>query len=165
MDLKLKEAFATVLKAFASEAVDEPLKVVETAKETDKVERVTLKAIDEDKRLFTAVVLRPNVIDSQGDIYDEEVVEKACHNYNEFCGEGNIQHLVQTTLAVPVESWIAKSNMDLGAGDVLEGDWVMTMRIDDNEIWDMCKKGDFTGFSVGCISLSEDLNNTKEEIE
>ena len=42
----------------------------------DKQENVA-KALDSDKRLFTAVVLRPDVPDAHGDIYDEETVEKA----------------------------------------------------------------------------------------
>ena len=117
-----------------------------------------LKSIDTDKRLFTAVVLRPNVPDSQGDIYDEDVVEKACHDFTEFCRQGNIQHLIQTELVVPVESWVAKSDMVLGEGTIKKGDWVMTSRIDNDEIWQMCKNGDFTGYSIGCKSLVENLD-------
>jgi hypothetical protein len=122
-------------------------------------EKPVVKSVDKEKRLFTAVVLRPNVADSQGDIYDEDVVEKACHDYNEFCRQANIQHLIQTNLIVPVESYIAKSSFKLGEGEVAEGDWVMTSRIDDDELWDMCKSGDFTGYSVGCKALVETLDD------
>ena len=121
-------------------------------------EKHVIKSVDTDKRLFTAVVLRPNAVDSHGDIYDEDVVEKACHDFNEFCRQGNLQHLIQTDLIVPVESWIAKSDMFLGKGEVLKGDWVMTSRIDNDEVWEMCKNGDFTGYSIGCISSVETLD-------
>lgn len=119
-----------------------------------------LKSINKDKRLFTAVVLRPNTPDAHGDIYDEEVVEKACHDYNEFCRQGNIQHLIQTSLVVPVESWVAKADMQLGDGTIKKGDWVMTARVDDDTIWEMCKKGEFKGFSIGCKSLVENLDES-----
>lgn len=122
-------------------------------------EKPVVKSIDTDKKLFTAVVLRPNTVDAHGDIYDEEAVEKACYDYNEFCRQGNLQHLMQTELVVPVESWVSKTDHILGEGEVKKGDWLMTVRVDNDEIWDMCKKGEFTGFSIGCKSLVEDLNN------
>lgn len=122
-------------------------------------EKPVVKSIDTDKRLFTAVVLRPNTVDAHGDIYDEASVEKACHDYNEFCRQGNLQHLIQTDLVVPVESWVSKADHELGNGEVLKGDWLMTVRVDDEQIWDMCLKGEFTGFSIGCKSMVENLEN------
>lgn len=136
------------LKSLISEVLDEKATLSE---------KPVLKSIDTDKKLFTAVVLRPDVVDAHGDIYDSEAVEKACHNYNEFCRQGNIQHLIQTSLVVPVESWIAKTSHTLGDGEVIEGDWLMTVRVDNDELWEMCKKGEFTGFSIGCKSLVENL--------
>ena len=126
-------------------------------------EKPVVKSIDTEKKLFTSVVLRPNVVDAHGDIYDSDTVEKACFEYNEFCRKAKLQHLVETSLVVPVESWISKVDHPLGDGEVLEGDWVMTVRVDNDEIWEMCKKGDFTGFSVGCYSLVEDLEETDEQ--
>lgn len=117
------------------------------------------KAVDVEKQHFTAVVLRPDVPDLQGDIYSPEVVEDACHSYNEICRKANLQHLVQTDLATPIESYIAKSDFKLGEGQVKEGDWVMTMKIKDPELWQMCKDGKFTGFSVGCMASTEKLDD------
>lgn len=116
-----------------------------------------VKSLNIEKRLFTAVVLRPNVVDAHGDIYDGETVEKACFDFNEYCRQGNLQHLIQTSLVVPVESWISKVDHPLGEGEVLTGDWIMTCRIDNDEVWEMCKKGEFTGYSVGCKALVEEL--------
>lgn len=117
------------------------------------------KSIDEEQKLFTAVVLRPDMVDAHGDIYDDVAVEKACHNYMEFCRKGNLQHLVQVEKAIPVESYIAKSDFPLGEGEVKKGDWVMTMKINDDDIWQGCKDGLFTGFSVGCKGEVEDLDD------
>lgn len=117
------------------------------------------KAVDVEKQIFTAVVLRPNEVDSHGDIYDEETVEKACWSYNEACRKANLQHLVQTDLASPVESYIAPADFKLGEGEVRKGDWVMSMKIKDDGIWKMCKDGTFTGFSVGCKGVTETIND------
>ncbi len=115
------------------------------------------KSIDVEKQHFTSVVLRPDVPDLHGDVYAKDVVEDACHNYNEVCRKANLQHLVDTDLATPIESYIAKSDFTLGEGQVKEGDWVMTMKIKDEELWKMCKEGKFTGFSVGCMASTEKL--------
>jgi hypothetical protein len=125
-----------------------------------KEELSLCKSVDEDKRLFTAVVLRPEVPDSHDHIYSEEVVQKACHDYNEFCREGNLQHLIQTQLVVPVESHIASADQTMEYGSILKGDWVMTVRVDDDTVWDMCKDGSFTGFSIGCDGLI-DIEDTE----
>lgn len=122
------------------------------------------KSFDEEKRLFTAVVLRPNQYDDDGenqDYYSEEVVEKACYDFNEYCGQGNISHYFNTDVVVPVESWVSKSDHALGSGEVKTGDWVMSMKIKDDSIWDMCKEGLFTGFSIGCSArvIVEDGDN------
>lgn len=135
------------------EGPKKPLEDETTPEYTNMVKSETIG----DKRLFTAVVLRPNEVDLHGDIYDYETVEKACHEYNEFCGEGNLQHLIQTKLVVPVESYISKTSHIEGNGQIVAGDWVMTVRVDDDEVWDMCQKGLFTGFSVGCKSLSREV--------
>lgn len=132
------------------------LKVESDQKVTPATEDV-VKSIDTDKRLFTALVLRPNVTDAHGDIYDDDTVEKACHNFNEYCRNANLQHLVQTESIVFVESFIVKSNHTVGDSEVYKGDWIATARIDNDEIWDMCKSGDFTGFSIGASATVEDL--------
>lgn len=117
------------------------------------------KAVDVEKKVFTAVVLRPNEVDAHGDIYDEDTVEKACWSYNEACRKANLQHLIQTDLATPVESYIAPADFTLGEGYVKKGDWVMSMKIKNDEIWKMCKEGVFTGFSVGCKGVTEIIDD------
>ncbi|MCK5610882.1 hypothetical protein KAR91_53910, partial [Candidatus Pacearchaeota archaeon] len=118
-------------------------------------------AVNEDEHLFTAIVLRPDVPDSHGDIYDMETVEKASINYALHCGQANLQHLVNTDLASPVHTWISPSDSVLGEGEILKGDWVMTMKIHDEEIWKMCESGSFTGFSVGCSAVTQEIEKAE----
>lgn len=131
----------------------------ETKKEYEGDYEGIAKAVNIEKQHFTAVVLRPDVPDLHGDIYSADVVEDACHSYNEVCRKANLQHLVQTDLATPIESYIAKSDFKLGNGEVRSGDWVMTMKIKDQELWEMCKAGKFTGFSVGCMASTEKIDD------
>lgn len=115
------------------------------------------KSIDEDKGLVTAVILRPDIADLHGDIYDSAEVEKACFNFNTRCGKTNIQHEEMANFQM-VESFIAKADAKLGEGEVKKGDWIGTMHIEPTDpAWAMVKSGDFTGFSVGCKANYEVL--------
>ena len=130
---------------------------VESDQKVTPTEKDVVKSIDNDKRLFTALVLRPDVVDAHGDVYGIDTVEKACHNFNEYCRSANLQHLVQTESIVFVESFIVKADHKVGESDVYKGDWIATARIDNDEVWEMCKSGDFTGFSIGASATVEEL--------
>lgn len=122
------------------------------------------KSINEDERLFTAVVLRPEVVDSHGDIYSHDVVKQACHDYVAHCMNTNLQHtydLVKSDMRI-VESYIAPCDMTIGESDVYKGDWIMTAKIENEDLWKACKNGDYTGFSVGCSSYLEILEDDDE---
>jgi hypothetical protein len=160
MDVDFKKFLSALSESLTTKSKDEV--VEEITKVVDEVP--TMKAHDDEKRLFTAVVLRPEVIDSQGDIYSFDVVEKACHDYNEHCRKGNYQHLIQSDDVVMVESWVAKADMNLGDGEIHAGDWVMTSRVDSDAAWDMCKEGAFTGFSIGALTTVEVFKSADDEI-
>jgi len=116
------------------------------------------KSIDEEKKLFKCVVLRPEQYDNDGenqDFYSSEVVEKACHDFNMYCQQGNVQHLINTDLIKVAESFIADVDYSLGEGLVKKNDWVMVVKIFDDAIWKMCQDGEFTGFSIGCTAIVE----------
>ena len=120
------------------------------------------KSFDEEKRLFKAVILRPNQFDNDGvdeDYYSEEIVEKACHDFNEYCQQGNLGHVVNTDLLKFVESYISDADYTLGDGEVKKGDWIGVLKVYDDGIWESCKSGTFTGFSIGCSALVEVLED------
>ena len=126
------------------------------------VEKDVIKNAQEEERLFTAVVLRPEVVDSHGDIYSYDVVKQAAHDFSRLLGVAgaNVQHMIDVDKGQMefVESFIAPIDMSYEMGDVKKGDWVMTAKIHDDTLWEMCKDGTFTGFSVGCSSLVEMLD-------
>ncbi|MCP4341357.1 MAG: hypothetical protein GY799_21380 [Desulfobulbaceae bacterium] len=118
---------------------------------------IAKSAID-DKRIFKCVVLRPEQYDNDGeyqDYYSVEVVEKACHDFNIYCSQNNVQHLFNTDLVKVAESYVADVGYELGDGEVKAGDWVMAVKVLDDDIWSLCKDGTFTGFSIGCEAKVE----------
>jgi hypothetical protein len=117
------------------------------------------KSFDEDKKLFTSIVLKANYrdMDAEGneDYWSEKVVEEAAHDFLLNCMQGNISHIVNTDLVKFVESYIAPVDFEMGEGQVNKGDWIATVKIMDDELWQMCKDGLFNGFSVGCSAIVE----------
>lgn len=118
------------------------------------------KSVNNEKRMAMFVVLAPEVVDGQGDIYSVEEVEKACHNFNEFCGEANLFHQQQTSEIAIVESYIVPAAFQTEDGVVIEkGTWVQWMRFDNDTLWDMVKNGEICGASIGAYAKGETLND------
>ena len=119
-----------------------------------------IKSLDEDKRLFTSVVIKANYRDSDADGFEDywskEVVEQAAHDFMLKCQQGNIFHSLNVDLIKFVESYIAPCDFEMGNGVVNKGDWGATAFIPDDTLWAMCKSGDFQGFSVGCGAIVEE---------
>lgn len=139
-----------IQKYFGGSSKEDPVKTENIA-----------KAVNTEKQLFTAVVLRPNTTDAHGDVYDESTVEDACHSFSQFCRKANLQHSVDVDndSMVFVENYIAPQDFQLGEGMVHKGDWVATAKINNEAIWKACKEGKFTGFSVGCLATTEKIND------
>lgn len=118
-----------------------------------------VKAFDEEQGLITSLVLRPDETDLHGDTYTAEEVEKACHDFNVHCRKTNIQHTKMADFDI-VESYISKSSFELGDGEVKKGDWIAVMHVPPaSEIWKKVKKGEFTGFSIGCTADVEMIDD------
>lgn len=123
------------------------------------------KSLDEEQRIFTCVALRPNVVDAHGDIYYDEAVKQAGYDFMEFCLNTSLQHEVELTkedVAV-VESYIAPIDMTLGSGEVKKGDWILSLRVHNDAIWEHCKSGTFKGLSVGvaCTTYIPEESNDR----
>lgn len=111
------------------------------------------KSVDEEKRIFSSIALKANYRDDDGiwqDYWPEEVVEEAAYDFMLNCQKGNLQHIMNTDEIKVAESFIARSDFPMGDGEVNKGDWIVSFKILDDDLWDMCKKGYFTGLSVGC---------------
>lgn len=116
------------------------------------VSKEILKNIDEDKRLFTAVVLEPEVYDAHNHIYSEDVIMEAAHDYMDECLVTNLQHQIEVTkkdISI-VESWIAPIDMEISGQAIKRGSWLATAKVHNDEIWKAVKDGVFKSFSIGC---------------
>lgn len=108
-----------------------------------------LKA-DEESHQVTGVVYEPMVEDTQGNYMTEAEIEKAAHWFMKNQGSVDLQHSFEPLEgAHVVESHVAKCDEEINGETVRKGTWVMTMEIEDQEIFDAIEKGELTGFSMG----------------
>lgn len=117
------------------------------------------KALDEELKQATFLVLAPDEVDLHGDVYDADEIRKACHNFQVHCRKANLFHAAETDLATIVESYIAPSDFYLGEQFIAKGSWLQVWQVEDDEIWDLIKQGEINGVSIGCAANYEVLED------
>lgn len=96
------------------------------------------------------IVLEPEVIDAQGDIYSPEEIRKAAHLFMQEFGGLGLMHRMQVNDQVKVlESFLAPTDFELGGISVKKGTWMLGVRVLSDALWEQVKSGALTGFSIG----------------
>lgn len=110
-----------------------------------------LKGVDpSDERYVLGVVLEPEVVDAQGDIYSPEEIRGAAHRFMEEFGGIGLMHRLSVNDQVKVlESFLAPTDFDLAGVRVRKGTWMLGVRVLADELWQQVKDGKLTGFSIG----------------
>ena len=139
--------------------------------------KVEFKTVDSEKRVIVGLALVPDkpIYRRSGDkeyniIFSKETVRKASELYLKRLKLNNatLEHDEEMTSGVSViESWIvedpAKDKTALYGLNAVEGAWAVTMKIDNDEVWEDVKSGKYLGLSIeGMFSdRAEDI----EEVE
>ena len=154
-----------------------------------KSNNLSLAKIDEEKRIIVGPALIPNKqifrIDDEGDDYyvyfSEETVKRASELYliHNNQKSATFEHSDRVAGVTAVESWIVSDpNMDksrmYGYKNLSKGTWMVSMKIENSEVWDMIKRKEVKGYSIegffvdkmSTFSCSEKRKSTKilEEI-
>lgn len=124
---------------------------------------------DEESHYVTGIVYEPMAEDTDGNFMTESEIEKAAHWFMKHGGNVDLQHCFEKASGVDVvESFVAKSDMEIEGIPIIKGTWLMTMEISDADVWSAVQKGDITGFSMGGVGSysTEDveLEKSKEQI-
>lgn len=126
-------------------------------KNTKTVEIV--KAVNEELKQATFIVMVPDEVDLHGDITSEEEVRKACHNFNRFCGQANLFHITKTSTFEFAESYIVPTDIVLGDKFVKKGTWLAVVQALDDELWELIKSGEINGLSIGALGYKTDVED------
>ena len=142
---------------------------------------ILLKEVDSEKRILMGAALVPNKqiyrrnekTDEEYYIYfSEDTVRKASELFFKKSNHQNatLEHSENVEGTTIVESWIVEdSKKDKSAiygMDMPKGTWMVSMKIDNDEIYKKAKDGDIKGFSIeGYFADKYDLNTNLENIE
>jgi hypothetical protein len=80
-----------------------------------------------------------------------EDIEKMAHRFLEFCNTSksvDTNHTRQVETCVVVESYVAKANDPM----FNEGAWIATVRVDDDDLWEGVKSGEYNTFSFDVMA-------------
>jgi len=148
--------------------------------------KVDFKTVDSEKRIIVGLALVPDkqIYRRKGEyeynvIFSKETVRKASELYLKRLKLNNatLEHDNQMTTGVSViESWIVedpeRDKTALYGLNAVKGAWAVTMKIDNDEVWEDVKAGKYLGLSIeGMFSDgSEDIeeveaSNVLEEIK
>ena len=139
------------------------------------------KSIDEEKRVVTGCAMRPGIkikrYNELGQLYygtfSEEVVRQAAEMFfkkGSNLNKTNLEHEFEIDGVYVFESWIVENPLidkskELGFTDVKKGDWFVSMKVDNDVVWNnYLKTGLIRGFSVE-VRLEEKEVDTIEMIK
>jgi len=147
------------------------------SKEQHKVE---FKTIDNEKRVIVGLALVPNklIYRRRGDYeynitFSEETVRKASELYLKRLKNNNatLEHEEFTSGVSVIESWIveepSKDKTALYGLNAVKGAWAVTMKIDNDEVWNDVKEGKYLGLSIEGIfsDKKEDMSLEQPSID
>ncbi len=108
------------------------------------------------------VVLEPDVPDSDGTLYSEDEIEKACFRYLLYkCYVGDM-HQEESTDSILAENYILRGDMKIGNQVVRKGTWLQGHLIGPS-LWDKIQNGERTGLSFGGWGFSKTKELEKVE--
>jgi hypothetical protein len=103
-----------------------------------------------DERYILGIVLEPEVIDAQKDIYSDSEIRSSAHKFMQHFRTIGLMHKGAINDKVKIlESYIAPTDFEVGDQPVKKGTWLMAVHVLDDELWKAAKAGELTGFSIG----------------
>jgi DNA adenine methylase len=103
-----------------------------------------------DERFVLGIVLEPEVVDAQGDIYSADEIRQAAHRFMEEFGGLGLMHRMRVNDQVKIlESYLAPVGFDIAGVTVRKGTWLLGVHVISDELWGQVKEGALTGFSIG----------------
>jgi hypothetical protein len=103
-----------------------------------------------EERYVLGIVLEPETVDAQNDIYSATEVRDAAHRFMEEYQNIGWMHrdLVNGRVKI-LESYLAPTSFALDGTQVHKGTWLLAVRILDDELWGQIQRGELTGLSIG----------------
>ncbi len=122
-------------------------------KHNTEIEGQILKTDDEQRMVYgwASVITEKGepVVDRQSDVIEADTLVKAVNKFMENVRVGKMMHtgeqVGQVVHSMPITKEIGES---LGITSDREG-WIVSLKVFDDEVWDLVKSGQLTAFSIG----------------
>lgn len=112
---------------------------------------------DADSHYITGIVYEPLTEDAHGNYMTEQEITKAAYWFAKNGNQVDVQHSFEPLeKAAVVESYVAPCDMSIGEQAIKKGTWMMTVEVDDPDIFEKVQKGEITGFSMGGVGKYSD---------
>jgi len=124
-------------------------------------QEIAFKSIDDDKRIVVGIALKPDLLIPRvkGDyqfnvIFSKETVKQASHLYLKQLNnnQATLEHEEKAEGLSVVESWLVEDpkndKSNIYGLEASEGDWVVMMSVDNEDVWAKVKDGTFLGYSI-----------------
>lgn len=107
---------------------------------------------DAESHYITGIVYEPMTEDAHGNYMTEEEITKAAYWFAKNGNQVDLQHSFEPLEdAAVVESYVAKCDMEINGQSIKKGTWLMTVEVNDPDVFEAIKKGEITGFSMGGV--------------
>jgi hypothetical protein len=132
-----------VMKALRGHAVPSPVGGATREVALRKAEGAPL-------RYVLGVVLEPDTVDAQGDIYSADEIRQAMWGYMKRFRNVGLQHgrLVNGLIHL-VESYQTPCEINVGGSVLKPGTWLIGLHVEDDALWADVEAGRLTGLSIG----------------
>lgn len=122
---------------------------------------------DTDTHYVTGIVYEPLTEDAHGNYMTEAEIRKAAYWFAKNGDKVDLQHSFEQADGLSVvETYVAPSDMEIEGTPVVKGTWLMTVEVQNDEVWDKVQKGEVTGFSMGGMGkYSETETDLSETVE
>ena len=114
------------------------------------------KSLDKELMQVTYVAMRLGN-DLAGDYSDANTVRLAKESFNKSLMKANLFHQEMTDKFSVIESYLAPTTMVLNKNLVEQGEWLVTLQIHDDELWQLIKDDEITGISIGAMAHVENI--------
>lgn len=119
-------------------------------------------AVEDEQRIITGPVMIPEKrmlrLDDYGNEYyvyfSEETIKQAAYRWlqENMNHQFNLEHSTNTNKVDVIESWIVNDSRNDKAASLgfslPKGTWMMSCKVNDDELWQSIKEGEYNGFSV-----------------
>lgn len=131
--------------------------------------------LENEKRIITGAALIPNkpIYRNIGGrefyiSFDEETIEKLAQGYLDNVHTVTTDHNNDVNDVIVIESWIKTSDNDksvsLGLNEPI-GTWFISMKVNNDEIWQKIKDGVYKGFSIEAIVGLDEMLLSKDYMD